>query len=227
QLPPGMPNPPSLRKSNPSDSPILFFALNSDVLSLPQIDEYAETLIAQRISMVDGVSQVQVYGAMKYAVRAQMDPNALADRGIGVDDIDAAIRNANPNTPTGTLYGKFSNMTVQTNVQLDNALQFAPLIVAYRNGAPIRLEEVANVVDRLRNNQVPSWFNGRRSVTMAVQRQPGTNTVAVVDSIRALIPQFRQQLPASVNLDVLNDRSISIRNSVDDVQFSLDRKSVV
>lgn len=221
QLPPGMPNPPSLRKSNPSDSPILFFALNSDVLSLPQIDEYAETLIAQRISMVEGVSQVQVYGAMKYAVRAQMDPNALADRGIGVDDVDTAIRNANPNTPTGTLYGKFSNMTVQTNVQLDNAAQFKTLIVAYRNGAPVRLEEVANVMDSVENNKVASWFNGRRSVTMAVQRQPGTNTVAVVDSIKALIPQFKQQLPASVNLDILNDRSISIRQSVDDVQFSL------
>src|SRR5256886_493739 len=221
QLPPGMPNPPSLRKSNPSDSPILFFALNSDVLSLPQIDEYAETLIAQRISMVEGVSQVQVYGAMKYAVRAQMDPNALADRGIGVDDVDAAIRNANPNTPTGTLHGKFSNMTVQTNVQLDNAAQFKTLIVAYRNGAPVRLEEVANVMDSVENNRVASWFNGRRSVTMAVQRQPGTNTVAVVDSIKALIPQFKQQLPASVNLDILNDRSISIRQSVDDVQFSL------
>ncbi|PYS72765.1 MAG: acriflavine resistance protein B, partial [Acidobacteria bacterium] len=221
QLPPGMPNPPSLRKSNPSDSPILFFALNSDVLSLPEIDEYAETLIAQRISMVEGVSQVQVYGAMKYAVRAQMDPNALADRGIGVDDVDAAIRNANPNTPTGTLYGKFSNMTVQTNVQLDNAAQFKTLIVAYRNGAPVRLEEVANVLDSVENNKVASWFNGRRSVTMAVQRQPGTNTVAVVDSIKALIPQFKQQLPASVNLDILNDRSISIRQSVNDVQFSL------
>src|SRR2546425_6755849 len=221
QLPPGMPNPPSLRKSNPSDSPILFFALNSDVLSLPQIDEYAETLIAQRISMVEGVSQVQVYGAMKYAVRAQMDPNALADRGIGVDDVDAAIRNANPNTPTGTLYGKFSNMTVQTNVQLDNAAQFRTLIVAYRNGAPVRLEEVANVLDSVENNKVASWFNGRRSVTMAVQRQPGTNTVAVVDAIRALMPQFHQQLPASVSLDVLNDRSISIRNSVNDVQFAL------
>jgi HAE1 family hydrophobic/amphiphilic exporter-1 len=221
QLPPGMPTPPSLRKSNPSDSPILFFALNSDVLSLPQIDEYAETLIAQRISMVEGVSQVQVYGATKYAVRVQMDPNALADRGIGVDDIDAAIRNANPNTATGTLYGKFSNMTVQTNVKLDNAAQFRTLIVAYRNGAPVRLEEVANVMDSVENNKAASWFNGRRSVTMAVQRQPGTNTVAVVDSIKALIPQFKQQLPASVNLDILNDRSISIRQSVNDVQFSL------
>ncbi|HWP54376.1 MAG TPA: efflux RND transporter permease subunit [Pyrinomonadaceae bacterium] len=221
QLPPGMPNPPSMRKSNPSDSPILFFALNSDVLSLPEIDEYAETLIAQRISMVDGVSQVQVYGAMKYAVRAQMDPNALANRGIGVDDVDAAIRNANPNTPTGTLYGKFSNTTIQTNVKLENAAHFRSLIVAYRNGAPVRLEEVANVIDSVENNRVASWFNGRRSVTMAVQRQPGTNTVAVVDAIKALIPQFKQQLPASVNLDILNDRSISIRQSVDDVQFSL------
>src|SRR5205814_10613797 len=135
----GMPTPPSLRKSNPSDSPILFFALNSDVLSLQKIDEYAETLIAQRISMVEGASQVQVYGATKYAVRVQMDPSSLAEKGIGVDDIDAAIHNANPNTPTGTLYGKFSTPTVQTNVKLDNAAQFSKLIVAFRNGSPVHL----------------------------------------------------------------------------------------
>jgi HAE1 family hydrophobic/amphiphilic exporter-1 len=221
QLPPGMPTPPGLRKVNPADSPILFMSLNSDVLSLPQVDEYAESLIAQRISMVEGVSQVQVYGAMKYAVRAQLDPSALAIRGIGVDDVDAAIRNGNPNTPTGSLYGKYSNLTLQTNAEPKTASDFRPLIVAFRNGAPVRLEEVANVIDSVENNRVASWFNGRRSVTMAVQRQPGTNTVAVVDAIRALMPQFKQQLPASVNLDVLNDRSISIRQSVNDVQFSL------
>src|SRR5438552_5739532 len=192
QLPPGMPNPPSLRKSNPSDSPILFFALNTDVLSLPEIDEYAETLIAQRISMVEGVSQVQVYGAMKYAVRAQMDANALADRGIGVDQVAAAIANGNPNTPTGSLYGKYTNLTLQMNGHLLSAAQFRPLIVAYRNGAPVRLKQVANVIDSVENNKVASWFNGRRSVTMAIQRQPGSNTVAVVDAIRALMPPFHQ-----------------------------------
>jgi hydrophobic/amphiphilic exporter-1 (mainly G- bacteria), HAE1 family len=221
QLPPDMPTPPSLRKVNPADSPILFLSLNSDVLPLPQVDEYAETLIAQRISMVDGVSQVQVYGAQKYAVRVQLDPRALADRGIGVDSVSAAIVNGNPNTPVGTLYGSHTNLTLQTNGQLFNAAAFRPLIVAYSNGAPVRLQQVANVIDSVENNKVASWFNGRRSVTMAVQRQPGTNTVAVVDAIRALMPQFREQLPASVNLDVLNDRSISIRNSVNDVQFSL------
>jgi len=221
QLPPGLPTPPSLRKVNPADSPILFMSLNSQVLPLPSVDEYAETLVAQRISMVEGVSQVQVYGAQKYAVRAQLDPAELAARGIGVDEIDAAIRNGNPNTPTGTLYGKYTNLTLQTNAQLMNAAAFRPLIVAYRDGAPVRLQQVANVIDNVENNRVASWFNGRRSVTMAVQRQPGTNTVAVVDAIRQLIPQFHEQLPASVSLDVLNDRSISIRQSVNDVQFSL------
>jgi hydrophobic/amphiphilic exporter-1 (mainly G- bacteria), HAE1 family len=221
QLPPGMPTPPSLRKVNPADSPILFMSLNSPVLPLAAVDEYAETLVAQRISIVNGVAQVQVYGAQKFAVRAQMDPEAMADRGIGVDDVSAAIRNGNPNTPVGTLYGRFTNLTLKTNDQLPNAAAFRPLIVTYRNGAPVRLQDVANVVDSVENNRVASWFNGRRGVTLAVQRQPGTNTVAVVDAIRKLMPQFKEQLPASVSLDILYDRSTSIRQSVDDVQFSL------
>jgi HAE1 family hydrophobic/amphiphilic exporter-1 len=221
QLPPEMPTPPSLRKVNPADSPVIFLSLNSTVLPLSAVDEYAETLVAQRISMVDGVSQVQVYGAQKYAVRAQLDPDALADRALGIDQVDSAIRNGNPNTPVGTIYGDYANLTLQTNAQLTNASAFRPLIIAYRNGAPVRLQQVANVIDDVENNKVASWFNGRRSVTLAIQRQPGTNTVAVVDAIRELLPQFREQLPAAVSLDVLIDRSISIRQSVNDVQFSL------
>src|SRR6266536_5570082 len=221
QLPSEMPTPPSLRKVNPADSPVIFLSLNSTVLPLPAVDEYAETLVAQRISMVDGVSQVQVYGAQKYAVRAQLDPDALADRALGIDQVDSAIRNGNPNTPVGTIYGDYANLTLQTNAQLTNASAFRPLIIAYRNGAPVRLQQVANVIDDVENNKVASWFNGRRSVTLAIQRQPGTNTVAVVDAIRQLLPQFREQLPAAVSLDVLIDRSISIRQSVNDVQFSL------
>jgi HAE1 family hydrophobic/amphiphilic exporter-1 len=221
QLPPGMPSPPSLRKVNPADSPILFMSLNSPVLPLATVDEYAETLVAQRISIVDGVAQVQVYGAQKFAVRAQMDPEAMAERGVGVDDVSNAIRNGNPNTPVGTLYGRFTNLTLKTNDQLPNAAAFSPLIIAYRNGAPVRLRDVATVVDSVENNRVASWFNGRRGVTLAVQRQPGTNTVAVVDAIRQLMPQFKEQLPASVSLDILYDRSTSIRQSVDEVQFSL------
>jgi len=221
QLPPGMPSPPSLRKVNPADSPILFMSLNSPVLPLATVDEYAETLVAQRISIVEGVAQVQVYGAQKFAVRAQMDPESMAARAVAVDDVTNAIRTGNPNTPVGTLYGSFRNLTLKTNDQLPNAAAFSQLIVTYRNGAPIRLQDVAHVVDSVENNRVASWFNGRRSVTLAVQRQPGTNTVAVVDAIKALMPQFKQQLPASVSLDILYDRSNSIRDSVNDVQFSL------
>ncbi len=221
QLPPEMPTPPSLRKVNPADSPILFLSLNSEVMPLSVVDEYAESLVAQRISMIDGVSQVQVYGAQKYAVRVQLDPASLADRQLGIDQVASAIAAGNPNTPVGTIYGPDNSLTLKTNAQLANAASFRPLILAYRNGAPVRLEQVANVIDDVENNKVASWFNGRRSVTLAIQRQPGTNTVAVVDAIRKLLPQFREQLPAAVSLDVLIDRSISIRQSVNDVQFSL------
>ncbi len=221
QLPPGMPSPPSLRKVNPADSPILFMSLNSPVLPLATVDEYAETLVAQRISIVEGVAQVQVYGAQKFAVRAQMDPQSMGDKGVAVDDVTNAIRTGNPNTPVGTLHGSFRDLTLKTNDQLPNAAAFSQLIVTYRNGAPVRLQDIAHVIDSVENNKVASWFNGRRSVTLAVQRQPGTNTVAVVDAIRALMPQFKEQLPASVSLDILYDRSNTIRDSVNDVQFSL------
>src|ERR1700751_437592 len=163
QLPPGMPSPPRLRKVNPADSPILFLSLNSQVLPLPAVDEYAEALIAQRISMVEGVSQVQVYGAQKYAVRVKLDPTKLADHGIGLDQVNSAIVNGNPNLPVGTLYGTHGNLTLQTNGQLTNAAGFRQLIVAYRNGSPVRLEAVANVLDDVENDKVASWFNGRRS----------------------------------------------------------------
>jgi HAE1 family hydrophobic/amphiphilic exporter-1 len=221
QLPPEMPTPPSLRKVNPADSPILFLSLNSEIMRLSDVDEFAETLVAQRISTVEGVSQVQVYGAQKYAVRVQMDPEALAGYKLGIDDVDSTIRNGNPNTPVGTIHGNYSDLTLQATGQLYDAAAFRPLIITYRNGAPVRLEQIANVIDDVENNKVASWYNGRRSVTLAIQRQPGTNTVAVVDAIRELLPQFREQLPASVSLDVLIDRSIAIRQSVDDVQFSL------
>src|SRR6266404_3850805 len=171
--------------------------------------------------MVDGVAQVQVYGAQKFAVRTRLDPNALADRGIGIDEVASAISNGNPNTPVGSLYGSHYNLTLQTNGQLTNAAAFRPLIVAYSHGSPVRLQDVADVRDSVENDKVASYFNGNRSVTMAIQRQPGTNTVAVVDAIRALLPLFNKQLPASVNLNILNDRSISIRKSVNDVQFTL------
>src|SRR3712207_3170203 len=175
--------------------------------------------------MVEGVAQVQVYGAQKYAVRAQLDPDALAARGLGIDDVAGAITNGNPNTPVGSLYGRDINLTLRTNGQLTNAAAYRPLVVAYRDGAPVRLQDVANVLDSVENDKVASWYNDRRSVTLAIMRQPGTNTVAVVDSIRQLLPAFREQLPAPVSLDVLIDRSTSIRSSVNDVQFALDRKS--
>jgi hydrophobic/amphiphilic exporter-1 (mainly G- bacteria), HAE1 family len=221
RLPPGMPTPPTLRKVNPADQPILNLSLNSPTLPLSRVDDYAETMISQRISMISGVAQVGVYGAQKYAVRAQLDPNLLAARGIAIDEVEAALEKHNVNFPTGTLWGPKQSFTVQASGQLENAEKFRPLIVAYRNGAPVRLEQLGRVMDSVENDKVASWFNNRRSITLVVQRQPGTNTVEVVDRIRQLLPTFRQQMPPSVNLDIVYDRSESIRESVDDVKFTL------
>ncbi len=220
-LPPTLPTPPSYQKVNPADQPILYMALMSPTLPLSQVDEYAETLIAQRISMVSGVAQVQVLGSQKYAVRVQLDPDALASRGIGVDEVSQAVDRGNVNLPTGTLWGHNQAFTVQATGQLNTADVYRPLIVAWKNGSPVRLSELARISDSVENDKIASWFSGTRSILLAVLRQPGTNTVEVVDSIRKLLPSFREQMPAAVKLDVMFDRSESIRASVDDVKFTL------
>ncbi|HET6364505.1 MAG TPA: efflux RND transporter permease subunit [Nitrospirota bacterium] len=224
-LPPDMPTPPTYQKVNPADQPIIYISLNSPTLPLSMVDEYAETTMAQRISMISGVAQVQVFGAQKYAVRAQLDPRALASRGIGIDEVANAVASGNVNLPTGTLQGSTKTFTIQASGQLMDAAAYRPIIVAYRNGNPVRLQELGRVIDSVENDRIASWFvsaKGKtRSVILAIQRQPGTNTVEVVDSIKALLPTFRAEMPASVNLDILFDRSLSIRESVGDVKLTL------
>jgi HAE1 family hydrophobic/amphiphilic exporter-1 len=220
-LPPNMPIPPSYQKVNPADQPVIYMALSSPTLPLYTVDEYAQTNLAQRISTIAGVAQVFVFGSQKYAVRVQVDPRALATRGLGIDEVEQAIARGNVNKPTGTLYGAHQTFNVQATGQLTDASAYRPLVVAYRNGAPVRLDEIGRVVDGVQTDKVASWFNDHRAVVLAVQRQPGTNTVEVVDRIRALLPSFRQQLPASVGLNVVYDRSVVIRESVHDVQFTL------
>jgi HAE1 family hydrophobic/amphiphilic exporter-1 len=225
QLPSDMPTPPSYQKVNPADQPILYLALTSPTLPMSQVDEYGETLMAQRISMVSGVAQVQVYGSQKYAVRVQVDPNTLANKGIGLDQVSSAIRNGNVNLPTGTLYGPYVAYTVQASGQLEDAAAFRPLIVTFKNGQPVRLEALGRVVDSVENDKTAAWYvdhdHNQRSVVLAVRRQPGTNTVAVAQAVKDLIPTFERQLPASVTLRSLYDRSESIKESVSDVKFTL------
>jgi len=221
RLPQGMPSPPAYQKVNPADQPVLYLSLSSKTLPLSQVDEYAETFLAERISMISGVAQVQVYGSQKYAVRIQLDPKALASRGIGIDEVAQSVTDANVNLPTGTLYGAHRAFTVQANGQLMNAAAYRPLIVAYHDGAPVRLHDLGNVIDGVQSNKVAGWYNDERAVVLAIQRQPGTNTVEVVDAVRALLPGIREQLPAAVSLKALYDRSETIRASVNDVQFTL------
>ncbi len=221
QLPPGMPSPPTYLKVNPADQPILFLSLNSEIFPLSTVDEYAQIMVAQRISTISGVAQVGVLGSQKFAVRVQVDPMLLASRGIGIDEVEKAIQQGNVNIPTGTLYGKHQAFTVQASGQLTNAEAYRPLIVAYRNGSPVRLEELGRVINGVQNDKLASWFDQRRSIILPVLRQPGTNTVEVVDSIKKLLPTFRSQLPAGINLNILYDRSESIRASVNDVKFTL------
>ena len=221
QLPRDMPSPPSYRKVNPADQPILYIVLRSPTLPLSTVDEYAQTTVARRISMVSGVAQVQVYGSQKYAVRIQLDPGELASRGLGLDQVVQSIQSSNVNLPTGTLYGSERNLTVRATGQLNTAAEYRPIIVAWREGAPVRLQELGRVVDSVQNDKAASWFKGERAIMLAVQRQPGTNTDAVSHAVRDLLPTFRDQLPASTELEVMFDRADPIRESVHDVKLTL------
>src|SRR5438067_2625858 len=220
QLPTGI-VPPSYQKVNPADQPIIYYALSSGTLSLSELDEYAETFIAQRLSMVDGVAQVNVYGAAKYAVRIQLDPKALATRGIGIDEVANGLDAGNVNLPTGILWGPHRAYTVLANGRLQNAEQFRPLVVTFRNGAPVRLQDLGLVLDDVQDNKSAAWFNGNRAIVLAIQRQPGTNTVAVAARVRDVMQNLKQQLPGSVDLQLRSDRSVSILASLHDVQFTL------
>jgi len=225
QLPQDMPSPPSYQKVNPADQPVIYLALSSPTLPLSDVNEYADTIIAPRISMISGVAQVQVYGSQKYAVRVQLSPQALANRKIGIDEVSAALARSNVNLPTGGLQGERQAFTIQATGQLYNAEAFRPMIVAYRGGSPVRLQDIATVSDSVENDKIAAWYNtngkSTRAIVMAIQRQPGTNTIRVVDSIKQQIPSFRSQLPGSVELNTLFDRSESIRESVADVKFTL------
>src|SRR5437660_6563979 len=225
-LPQNMPSPPSYQKVNPADQPILYLSLNSPTMRLSDVDEYAETLIAQRISMVSGVAQVSVFGAQKYAVHIKLDPRALGSRQIGIDEVQSAIQSGNVNLPTGTLYGTHQQFVVQANGQFNKQVGYEPLLVAYRNGAPVRVTDIGAAVDGVEVDKTASWYYDtkggiRRAIVLAIQRQPGTNTVEVVDGIKQLLPTFKAVMPPSVNVDTLYDRSLTIRSSVDDVKFTL------
>jgi HAE1 family hydrophobic/amphiphilic exporter-1 len=221
RLPVEMTTPPSFRKVNPGDSPVLFISLNSPTLPMSTVDEYGQTILAQQISQLPGVAQVLVYGSQKFAVRIQVDPVAAAARNISLDDIRTVLTKANSNTPVGTLTGPDRNVTLLASGAMRRASDYKNVVAAYRNGAPVRLAEIANVIDSVENDKVASWFNDARAVVLAIQRQPDANTVDVVDSVKARLPQFRAQIPPSIRMETLLDRSISIRMAVADVQETL------
>ena len=221
RLPVEMTTPPSFRKVNPGDSPVLFISLNSPTLPMSTVDEYGQNILAQQISQLPGIAQVLVYGSQKFAVRIQVDPVAAAARNISLDDIRTVLSKANSNTPVGTLTGPDRNVTLLASGAMRRAADYKNVVAAWRNGAPVRLSEIANVIDSVENDKVASWFNDARAVVLAIQRQPDANTVEVVDSVKARLPQFRAQIPPSIRMETMLDRSISIRLAVYDVQETL------
>jgi HAE1 family hydrophobic/amphiphilic exporter-1 len=221
QLPDNMTALPSFKKVNPADAPILYLAVSSPTLPLSTVDYYAETLLAQRISMVNGVAQVNVYGSQKYAVRVQLDPKRLASADLSLDDVNNAVNNNNVNLPTGSLNGTEQSVFVEANGQLNNAGAYQNMVIAYRHGAPVYLQNLGQVIDSVENNQVASWYNNTRAIVLAIQRQPGTNTLQVVQGIKQLLPGFEDQLPKDIKIDTIYDRSPSIHAAVVDVEVTL------
>jgi hydrophobic/amphiphilic exporter-1 (mainly G- bacteria), HAE1 family len=224
-LPPGMPTPPSFRRVNPADQPVIYLAIRTATLPLYRLHEYADTLVAQRFSIVQGVATVQITGAQKYAVRIQADPRKLASRGIGIDEVEVAVRRHNVNIPTGTLYGRDRMMTISTSGQLVDAEAYRGIIVTHRNGSPVRLEEIATVIDSVEDDKAAAWLSTsrftERFLNVVVYKQPGTNAVEVANGVRALLPQIVAELPPAVSLEVIADRANTIRESFVDVQFTM------
>ncbi|HEY4077899.1 MAG TPA: efflux RND transporter permease subunit [Rhizomicrobium sp.] len=221
QLPVNMPSPPTLRKVNPADSPILFVAMQSDSMPLYELDKYAENLLARQLSTLPGVAQVNVQGSQIFAVRLQVDPAQLAARSIGIDQVASAVQAANVNVATGTMNGPTQSTLVHVNGQLMDAASWKKQIIAWRNGAPVRFADIGTAIDSVENNRTATWLNGKRGIVLSIQRQPGSNTIDIIDSINRIIPRFQQSLPSSVKLTTIYDRSQSIRASVSDVQVTL------
>ena len=227
-LPQNMPSPPSIQKVNPADQPVLMIALSSATLPLQTVDEYAESLISQSISTVSGVAQVQIWGSAKFAVHVQLDPHELATRQIGIDEVNNALNVGNVNLPSGVLYGPQRTTTLQATGQLFKASDYEKLIVAYRNGSPVRLADIGHIIDGIENPYNATWYydqtlpHGLRAVQLAINKQPGTNVVEVVDGIKAMLPQLESQLPPAIVMHTMYDRSLTIRSSVDDVKFTLE-----
>ena len=221
KLPIEMTVPPSFRKVNPGDSPIIMFSLVSATLPLSAVDDYGQITLAQQISQLPGIAQVQVFGSQKFAVRVQVDPVAAASRGISLDDVKTFVAKTNSNTPVGTVAGAKQNTILTATAAMRSAAEYRELIVAYRNGQPVRLKEIANVVDGVENDRTANLYNNERSIVLAIFKQPDANTVKIVDSIYERLPTYRAQIPASVKMELLADRSVSIRDSVEDVQVTL------
>jgi HAE1 family hydrophobic/amphiphilic exporter-1 len=221
RLPIEMTTPPSFRKVNPADFPVLFVALSSATLPLSTVNEYGDITIGQALSQVPGVAQVTIFGAQKFAIRVQADPEAAAARGLSLEDIRAAVSRANSSTPVGTLNGPKQDISLQASGQMDKAADYRQVVVAWRNGSPVKLDEVTRIYDSVENDKIATWLNGERAIVLAIQKQPDANTVAVVDGVKAKLPSLRAQIPPSINVSVMMDRSVSIRQSVSDVEDTL------